>query len=86
LRALAGPGDDAVIAAASAAIAAIRKAKSQARVAMKAPVARLILTAGQDGLDALAAADRDVRAAGRVTAIELRLADAAASPVYEVVT
>jgi valyl-tRNA synthetase len=86
LRALAGPGDDAVIAAASAAIAAIRKAKSQARVAMKTPVARLILTAGQDGLDALAAADRDVRAAGRVTAIELRLADDAASPVYEVVT
>jgi valyl-tRNA synthetase len=85
LRALAGPGDDAVIAAASAAIAAIRKAKSQERIAMKTPVQRLILTGHQSGLDALAAADADVRAAGRVTAIELRRADAGTPPGYEVV-
>jgi valyl-tRNA synthetase len=86
LRALAGPGDDAVIAAAAAAIGAVRKAKSRAQVPMKTPVPRLILTAAQDELDALAAADLDVRSAGRVTAIELRRAEDGALPGYEVET
>jgi len=72
LRDRAGAGDDAVLAAAAAAIAAVRKAKSQARVPMKTPVPLLTLTAGQPDLDALAAAAPDVRAAGRISAIELR--------------
>ncbi len=72
LRAAAGPGDDTVLGAASAAIAAIRKAKSQGRVPMKNPIPLLILTAGQDRLDALAAARLDVQAAGHVDKIELR--------------
>jgi valyl-tRNA synthetase len=83
LRALAGPGDDAVLAAASAAIAAVRKAKSRARVPMKTPVPRLVLTAARPDLDALAAAGPDVRAAGRVAAIELREGDQA-EPAHEV--
>jgi len=81
---MAGPGDDAVLTAASAAIAAIRRAKSQARVPMKTPVPLLILTADQAGLDALSAAGRDVQAAGRVAAIELRTRGATA-PAHEVV-
>ena len=84
LREAAGPGDDAVLAAAAAAISAIRKAKSQAQVPMKNPVPVLILTARQDALDALAAARADVQSAGKVDAIELRHADGM-DPVHDVV-
>jgi valyl-tRNA synthetase len=75
LRELAGPGDDSVIAAASAAIAAIRKKRSQAQLPTKSPVARLTLTAGSERLAALAAARADVQSAGRVTEIRLTQAD-----------
>jgi valyl-tRNA synthetase len=84
LREQAGPGDEAVLAAAAAAIAAIRKAKSQARLPMKDPVPLLILTAGQPAVNALAAAGDDVRSAGRVTRIELRATDGA-EPTHDVV-
>jgi valyl-tRNA synthetase len=84
LAALAGAGDESVLIAAAAAIAAIRKAKSQARVGMKQPVLRLIVTGDADDLDAFTAASEDVRAAGRVTEIELRAA-AGAEPLHEVV-
>jgi valyl-tRNA synthetase len=84
LRATAGAGDDAVLTAAAAAIGAIRKAKSQARVPMKNPIPLLILTAGQGCLDALAAAGQDVQAAGHVDKIELRAA-AETEPVHDVV-
>jgi len=83
LLALAGPGDDAALTAASAAIAAIRKAKSAARLPMRAPVARLALTAPRDRLDALAAASADVRAAGHVSQIELQEL-AGIEPAHEV--
>ena len=84
-RATAGAGDEAVLAAAAAAIGAIRKAKSQARVPMKNPIPLLILTAGQECLDALAAAGQDVQAAGHVDKIELRAAAAGTGPVHDVV-
>jgi valyl-tRNA synthetase len=84
LRQQAGPGDEAVLSAAAAAIAAIRKAKSEARLPMKNPVPLLILTAGQQRVDALAAAGADVRSAGRVAEIELRATDGA-EPVHDVV-
>ncbi len=84
LRTVAGSSDDAVLSAASAAIAAIRKAKSQARVPMKDPIPLLVLTAGQERLDALAAAGLDVQAAGHVDKIELRPA-AGSEPAYDVV-
>jgi valyl-tRNA synthetase len=83
-RDLAGLADEAVLDAAVAAIAAIRKAKSQARLAMKDPVQLLVLTARQQSLDALAAAGRDVKSAGRVTQIELRTADRA-EPIHHIV-
>jgi valyl-tRNA synthetase len=75
--------DTAVLDAAAAAIGAVRRAKSQAQLPMKAPVAGLILTAPQDQLDALAAAALDVTAAGRVGSITLHPL-AGIDPVHEV--
>jgi valyl-tRNA synthetase len=84
LRTLAGPGDDRVLTAAAAAIAAIRKAKSQAQLPMRQPVARLVATGGQAGLEALAGASLDVMAAGKVAEVDLR-ASPAPGVEYEVV-
>jgi valyl-tRNA synthetase len=83
LREVAGPGDDAVLTAASAAITAVRKVKSQARVPMKNSIPLLLLTGDQEYLDALAAAGQDVQAAGHVDKIELRLAPGT-GPVHDV--
>ena len=75
--------DDGVLTAAAMAIAAIRRAKSQAQLPMKTEIRLLKVSGSQPDLDALAAASEDVRAAGRVADIELR---AAAGPgtVHEV--
>jgi valyl-tRNA synthetase len=79
----ASPDGTAVLDAAAAAIGAVRRAKSQAQLPMKAPVSQLILTAPQDQLDALAAAASDVSAAGRVAEIRLH-ALPGIEPVHEV--
>jgi valyl-tRNA synthetase len=76
--------DTAVLDAAAAAIGAVRRAKSQARMPMKAPAAQLTLTAPQEQVDALAAAAADVSAAGRVGEITLH-ALPGIDPVHEVV-
>jgi valyl-tRNA synthetase len=73
---------DALIAA-SGAIAAIRGAKSGARVSMRAPVRNLMVAARRDHLDALMAILPDIQAAGRVENTELRFCDQP-EPVYEV--
>ena len=89
LRALGGPGragedeGELVLDAASAAIGAVRKAKSQARLPMRASAARLVVTAPAPYLAALAQVSRDVQAAGTVTEVELR-PGASEEPVYEV--
>jgi valyl-tRNA synthetase len=85
LRDQAGPGDESVLAAAAAAIAAVRSAKSGAHMPMREPVPALILSADQDGLAALDAASRDVRSAGKVAEITLRAGPAGAEPEYQVV-
>jgi len=69
--------------AASGAIAAIRGAKSGARVSMRAPVRALVVTAQRDHLDAVQAVLPDVQAAGRVEHTELRPGDQD-EPVYQV--
>jgi valyl-tRNA synthetase len=74
---------DALLDAASAAIGAIRKAKSQARLPMRASVGRLVVTAPAPQLAALAEVLADVRAAGTVAEVELREA-ASGEPVHEV--
>jgi valyl-tRNA synthetase len=74
---------EALLDAASAAIGAIRKAKSQARLPMRASVHRLTVTAPAPQLAALAEVLPDVRAAGTVAEADLREA-AAGEPVHEV--
>ena len=68
---------------ASGAIAAIRGAKSGARVSMRAPVRSLVVAARRDHLDAMRAILPDIAAAGRVENTELRLQDRA-EPEYRV--
>ncbi|MEV7194616.1 valine--tRNA ligase [Streptomyces sp. NPDC093510] len=65
-------GDAAVLTAASEAIAAVRRAKSQAKLSMRADVTRATVTAPRATLDHFAAAQGDVRAAGRLGSVELR--------------
>jgi valyl-tRNA synthetase len=69
--------------AASGAIAAIRGAKSGARVSMRTPVRELVVAARRDHLDALMAVLPDVQAAGRVEHTELRFCDRP-EPAYQV--
>jgi valyl-tRNA synthetase len=81
----AGPSDapDRMLAAASGAIAAIRSAKSAARLSMRAPVTELTVSAAAADLEALTAVLPDVQAAGQVAKVELRTA-AVPEPGYEV--
>jgi valyl-tRNA synthetase len=84
LRSLAGPGDDAVVSAAAAAIAAVRKAKSAAGIPMREPVSVLVVTAAEADGAALAAAGDDVRSAGKVAELRLQPAADGASTGYEI--
>jgi valyl-tRNA synthetase len=84
LSSLAGAGDDSVLRAAAAAIAAIRKAKSAARIPMREPVAALVVTAAEPDRAALAAAEGDVRSAGKVAELRLQPAPDRSDPAYEV--
>jgi len=80
----AGEGErERILDAASAAIGAVRKAKSQARLPMRASAARLVVTAPATYLAALAQVSRDVQAAGTVAEVELR-PGAGQEPVHEV--
>jgi valyl-tRNA synthetase len=85
LRLLGGdPGEaDRLLEAASAAIGAIRKAKSQAKLPMRASAARLVVTAPPPYLAALAQVSPDVQAAGTVAEVDLR-PGAGEEPVHEV--
>ena len=80
VRPLRAPGPDSGngtgLDAAAAAIAAIRKAKSQARLAQKADVARLIVSGPRLELDLLKLVLDDVLRAGHVREVELREAAA----------
>jgi valyl-tRNA synthetase len=78
------PAGTGVLQAASGAIAAIRGAKSGARVSMRTPVRLLVVTARRDHLDALMAVLPDIRAAGRVERSELRFRDQP-GPAYRVI-
>ena len=79
----AGAGDG-LLDAASAAIGAIRKAKSQARLPMRTSVRKLVVTAGAPHRNALAEVLGDVQAAGAVAEVELR-EGAAGEPVHDVI-
>jgi valyl-tRNA synthetase len=83
LRALAGPADPSLVPLAGAAVTAVRRAKSAAKLSMRADVAALRVTATAGALDALRQVLPDVRAAGRVATVETTEADVP-EPVYEV--
>jgi valyl-tRNA synthetase len=71
LRILAGADGEGVLDAASAAIGWVRKAKSEARLPMRASVTRLVVTAPAERLAALAQVLGDVQAAGAVGELDL---------------
>jgi valyl-tRNA synthetase len=65
-------GDPAVLAVASQAIGAIRKAKSDAKQSMRADVTRVTAAGPEEALATLKAVLDDIRSAGRVGEVELR--------------
>ena len=71
LRALAGRADPGALAAASAAIGAVRGAKSAARLSIRAPVRKLVISAAEDRLPGIRAVLGDVQAAGKVEQVVL---------------
>ncbi|HYK31280.1 MAG TPA: class I tRNA ligase family protein, partial [Streptosporangiaceae bacterium] len=72
----AADGIDGQLDAAAAAIGAVRKAKSEARLAQKSEVARLIARGSRRDLALLSEVIGDVRAAGHVAEVEFVEADA----------
>ncbi|ACZ30156.1 tRNA synthetase valyl/leucyl anticodon-binding protein [Xylanimonas cellulosilytica DSM 15894] len=66
LRAAAGSADPAQLAHAGNALAALRKIKSEAKVAMKTPILSVTLAVPATSLDAVRSAIEDIRGAGRV--------------------
>jgi valyl-tRNA synthetase len=83
LRARAGGADGSLLDAASAATGAVRKAKSEARLPMRAEVRQLVVTGAGPDLAALAAVLADVQAAGAVAETELRPGDGT-EPEYQI--
>ncbi|MGC5223244.1 valine--tRNA ligase [Micromonospora sp. DT81.3] len=64
---LGSDGDPAVLAAASAALVGIRRAKTEAKASQKTPVARATVTAPAETLNALRFTEGDLRAVGRIS-------------------
>jgi valyl-tRNA synthetase len=83
LRARAGDADPRLLDAASAAIAAVRAAKSAARLSMRAPVRQLVVSAGEDDVARIRAVLGDVQAAGKVDQVVVR-PSASPQPVHHV--
>jgi valyl-tRNA synthetase len=75
VRAAAGEADPLVLEAAAAALAEVRKAKTEARASMRAEVARAAVSDTAPRLAALALAADDVREAGRIARFEVEPAD-----------
>ncbi len=75
VRAAASNGDRLVAEVASEVLGAVRKAKSEARKSMRAPVDRVVVRDTGDRLDALRFALDDLREAGSIKNLELELLD-----------
>jgi valyl-tRNA synthetase len=65
-------GDPALLGLASEAIGAVRRAKSTAKLSMKAPVARLMITCDEQVWELITLAEGDLRAAGAIDVVEFR--------------
>jgi valyl-tRNA synthetase len=72
LRMQAGAADPGVLAAATEILTAVRRAKSEAKLSMRADVSMTVVAAPRDVLDRLALAAADVRSAGRIQELDLR--------------
>ncbi|MDX6392159.1 MAG: valyl-tRNA synthetase [Streptosporangiaceae bacterium] len=83
LSAVADGADPRLLDAASAAIGAVRGAKSAARLSMRAPVRKLVVSAGEDDIAAVRAVLRDVQAAGQVEQVVVH-PSASQVPVHQV--
>jgi valyl-tRNA synthetase len=84
LRALAGGADPTALAVAGAVIADIRRAKSEAKLSMRAEVGSVLVRAGADRLAVLAGVADDLRAAGRVAKLDTEDAGEPAELVTQV--
>jgi valyl-tRNA synthetase len=73
-----------VLDAASAALTAIRAAKSAARLSMRAPVRKLVVSAGEGDIAAVRAVLPDVQAAGKVQQV-VACPSASPRPVHQVI-
>ncbi|MEZ5115757.1 MAG: valine--tRNA ligase [Candidatus Nanopelagicales bacterium] len=84
VRATAADGNPALVADLAVVLSAVRKAKSEAKVGMRADVARAAVTGPETTLTRLGLAEGDLRAAGRIADLALTPDDAAALAVTEV--
>ena len=75
IAALAGDADREVLTVAAEVIAAVRKAKSGAKLSMRTEVTAVRVAAPAVTLERVQAAEDDLRAAGRITKIERDAAD-----------
>ena len=83
LRAWAGNADPGLLDAASAAISAVRGAKSAARLSMRAPVRQLVISASDEDLARIRPVLADVQAAGKIDQVLLK-PSACPDPVHHV--
>ena len=74
-------GEPLVLEVAAEALAAVRRAKSQARRSMRAPVARLRVVGAPERIEALRAVAADLRAAGAIAELDLEPGAVAATEV-----
>ncbi|WP_137295079.1 valine--tRNA ligase [Nocardioides dongxiaopingii] len=77
----AAASDPAMVDAVAAALGGIRGAKSQAKVGMKAPLARVEVTGPAAAVDAVRRAEADLRAVGRITGDLVLTTDEAATEI-----
>jgi valyl-tRNA synthetase len=75
LRAVAGDADAAAVDDIAAVLTLVRKAKSEAKVSMRAEVASAVITAEADAVERLSAAEGDLKAAGRIHELSLIAAE-----------
>jgi valyl-tRNA synthetase len=71
LRMLAGDADAALLDSVSLVLAAVRKAKSDARVSMRTEVASVVVRGSAVALEQLREATRDLRSSGRIAQLDL---------------
>jgi valyl-tRNA synthetase len=75
LRAAAPGGDPEVLSAAGWALTQVRRAKSDSKVSMRAPITRAVISAPREYLDLLRQVESDLRESGSIADIEWNEAD-----------